>query len=715
MTKTRIIFSAALVAGACFAQEPARLDPTVTPQAMADTLRQQLAEIRALRVKALVVGEDDTGIALLSTEDGRTLGGGQQEAAVVRPGSTVQMDYNGTPVRMLIQSVSSEGVRIETPSLDEQVLVAGSFKPLPPPPRSAKNTRYLRYIEAKDLSLDTTLKLIADQSDANLSVSDKAAQERVSVFLRNVTVAVAVEEICRSKNLWFRTDETSGIIRISTMEEYEKGLSSFREEVSETFTLLYPNVFEVASAIYGLYPDRVMLSMGDDNMDDQDTRDITRRLQRFSVLASGSSSGLLNNNIGGGSINSVGSYGGGYSSYGGYGGYSSRNNILMLGPNGTYDFRPRETYSQLTADDAKLLELSRLSGQTALEQTAQNLRENNATIFVTASKRNNMLIVRTSDPKIMSEIRALVHRLDIPTPMVLLEVRILQLAINDDFTSSFEYAFHKDYSIGGEDVAFRAGFPGLDPLIAAPNTDAMTFQFVSDVLSARIQLLAKEGRVKTMATPSLLIANNEVSRLFIGEERPMVRNITSETVVNQETVVTVPQTEMQYQPVGTMLLITPSINADRTVSLRLLQENSKILKGDATIPIVTANGEVQNVAIDVISSRSISGTFIAKDEMVVAAGGLIEEEDSYHESKVPLLGDIPFLGWLFKSKTKTKLRSEMIILIKPHVIVTPSESEAISQRFLQGAAEHPAIDGRPSLDVLRPIPKEKGLLLPEID
>lgn len=388
------------------------------------------------------------------------------------------------------------------------------------------------------------------------------------------------------------------------------------------------------------------------------------------------------------------------------------NNLLMQGggsgQNTVIDTRARQSFSKLTPNDAKELErLMRQSGTNATSAAAEAYREKSASIFVTVSRRNNLLVVRTGDPEVMKEIRGLVRRLDVPTPMVLLEVRVLQLSINNDLTTSFQYEFNKNFSVNSKTVQTTGGFPGFNPLGTAADSASMSFQILSDHLNARIQLLEKDGHVKTLATPTLLTANSEASRLFIGEERPMVKNITSQTVVNDNNTVTTPQTETELQLVGTTLLITPNINADRTVTLRLLQENSKILKNDATIPIATSEGTVQNVAIDVVSSRSVSGTFVAKDEMTVAVGGLIEESVEDQQSKIPLLGSIPYLGWFFRSTEKAKARSELILLIKPHVISTPSEGEAISQRVMSGLSAHPAADGRPSLNIYKIAPSEQ--------
>lgn len=690
---------------------------------MTDTLRAQLAEFRAITIHALVVGTDRAGVAILTTGKGTPLVSAsavnaRSETPTVRAGTAVVMDANGIPVRMVVKSVTADGVEIEAATLTERLFIPGSFKSVPATDNPAPG--FLRYLECKDLPLETILRLIADQTGTNLSASSEAAKEPITVFLRNIPAETAVEEICRTRNLWFRKDETTGIIRVTTMKEYETNLSSFREESIESFTLLYPNVFEVASVIYGLYPERVMLSLGEEEILEDETRDITRRFERLNTISSSSSSGLLNSQSGGGSsVSGVGGYGGGSSGYGGGGLSSLGNGLTMRNRNGenSVDLRNRESFGKLTPNDAKELEkIMHLGDTNATQRLIDAYREKNADIFVTASRRNNLIVIRTGDPQVMSDIRELIQRLDVPTPMVLLEVKVLQLSLNNDFTSSFEYEFNKTFNVNATTpTETTAGFPGFNPLATAARTDSMSFQVLSDNLKVRIQMLEKDGHVTTLATPTLLTANSEVSRLFIGEERPMVRNISSQTVVNNENVVTTPQTQTELQPVGTMLLITPNINADRTVTLRLLQENSKILKNDATIPVATSAGLVQNVPIDVVSSRSISGTFVAKDDLTVAIGGLIEETESNQQSLIPFLGRLPYLGWFFRSTEKVKSRSELIILIKPHVISTPSEGEAISQRIMKELSAHPAADGRPSLNVYKGTPSNKRSLGAESD
>ena len=349
------------------------------------------------------------------------------------------------------------------------------------------------------------------------------------------------------------------------------------------------------------------------------------------------------------------------------------------------------------------------------DQVVAAYQDQPANIFVTVSRRNNMVVVRTSDEHALAAIRELIRRLDVPTPTVLLEVKILSLDLDDGFQSNFDYQFGGVVSGGGTAAQTLGGFTSGEIAPAAAGTmtpggtglqsGTMTFQVVNEYFRARMQLLESKGRVKTMATPMLLTANNEVSRLFLGEERPRLRDISSQTITMDNASAVAPDTDFDYVPVGTTLLITPNINSDRTVTLRMLQENSSITTGGATVPIVVTSSNqtsVQNVPIDVVSSRSISGTFVAKDNMAVAVGGLIQETVSNEREQVPLLGKIPVLGALFRRTTTSKSRQELIVMVRPHIINTPSEGEAISRELLKDLSIHPAApEAKPSLGTFK--------------
>jgi len=222
----------------------------------------------------------------------------------------------------------------------------------------------------------------------------------------------------------------------------------------------------------------------------------------------------------------------------------------------------------------------------------------------------------------------------------------------------------------------------------------LIFQYISDTFSARLQLLESKNRVTELATPMILTANNEVSQVFVGQQVPINTSFNGgQTVATVSGAVTTPATTgIQFTPIGTTLLVTPSINADRTVTLRVLQEDSLINPQGATVLIPTGTG-FEDQSVDVVASRSVSGTFVAKDRIPVVIGGLISEDIHANSTGVPGLSKIPLLGQLFRRDDKGRSRSELIVIIKPYIINTPAEAEGISRELLKTNSIHPNATG----------------------
>jgi general secretion pathway protein D len=525
--------------------------------------------------------------------------------------------------------------------------------------------------------------------------------------------------LCRANNLSFHFDETNRVVRVVTLDEFQKSLTSFSDQQTKVFTLLYPNPVLVAEAISNLYGDRVKLSLGEGNSYDE-LQDLQGRFSKFDLIDQrsqgfGTNSSQLGTSANGGlgttsgSIGSGGYGSGGYGASGGYGGssggYSQQQTYNQQrsgnNPNGN-DIN--DDLGHLTTEQANRLARSLAQNPEAADQ--QNIldayRKRRTSIYITVIRRNNNIIVRTSDVETMNEIGKLIERLDVPTSLVMLEVKVLAINLTDSFNSEFDFQFSN-----GSGVA--AGFTSGD--IIAPPADSLSgaaaraasltpggtglqpgnaiFQVVSNNFRARLQALETKNRVTQLAAPLLLTANNEVSRLFVGEEYPIVQNITSQTVVNNNTSTTSPNTTINFQPVGTTLLLTPNINADHTVTLRVLQENSQVITGGATIPIVTGNGTIQSQPVDIVSTRTFSGTVVAKDGLSLAIGGLISEQVNDQRNEVPILGKLPVLGVLFRQQTTGRTRTEFVIMIRPFILNTPAESEALSQKLMKELSIHP--------------------------
>ena len=588
-------------------------------------------------------------------------------------------------------------------------------------PLCAEETVMLERVDFRGLALRDAFRVLAAQTKMNLVATPDAGKTEISIYLSNVPAEAAIEEICKSNNLWFRKDEKSGIVRVMTVQEFQRNLVTFREEKTEVFTLLYPNSIEIGMAIRDLFGSRVQLSFGREGQR-EDQNDLESRFDRFDLIDQRSQGiGLF------GSDSGLGGTNGRSGSVGSSSAISTRSQLLrseaiqrnVAGresqPNRNTDGSELRT---LTAEQAQSVQkaLEKDPNSPEAQLALQPYVNRQADIFVTLNRRNNLVLVRTSDLKALEEIRVLIKRLDIPTPMVMLEVKVLSLDLSDGFDSVFDFQMSngRDTAAGftsGNIVQPPADFvsgtakrlASLTPGGTGLNPTDLIFQFVNDNFRARLQALETKNRVTTIATPLLLTSNNEVSRLFIGEERPIIRNISSNVTSNNNTTTTAPNTTVEFRPVGTTLLITPSINSDGTVTMRLLQENSTINKGGATIPVVSGSGLVQNQVVDVVATRTVSGTIVAKHGLCVAVGGLIEENVADTRSQVPVLGKIPVMGILFRKQNTERGRHEMVILVRPFILSTPAEADEIRKKLNSELSIHPkAQDPVGTLDTFTP-------------
>ncbi|HZZ71262.1 MAG TPA: hypothetical protein VFE24_03360 [Pirellulales bacterium] len=620
--------------------------------------------------------------------------------------------------------------------------VAPGAEEVPPPSNAAgpaiapaqlaapPGTAPLELIEFRDIPLDEALRSLSDQSGLKIVPSAEAAKVHVSLYLRDVQPTVALDALTKANGLYYKQDRANGIIRIYTTKEYENDLGSFREERTEVFTLLYPNPVDVAYAIRGLFGTRVQFSLGADDQLAYD--DLSQRFNRFDLvdarnqgLGSEGGGGFGRSNSTGNGFTGSGIGGTGSSSFGRSGilggslaGGTGITSLNGLGSQfGQNEFNaPQNQQPQgatkldnLTPDQIQQLEKARNSAAPEDQQAIDELlRSRRARIYVTVIRRNNQVVVRTSDDQIMNRIRELICNLDVPTPLVLLEVKVMSIQLDDDFSSVFDYQFTDAHTVAGSFTAGNILAPAADVLSPADRRNSqagiglssssagtsrdLIFQYVSANFRARMQLLENNNRVTDLTTPLLLTANNEVSRIFIGETVPITTGFTSNQIVAGGVVnTTVSGTPIvELRDVGQSLLITPNINADRTVTLRIAQENSKINPGGGMIPVPT-NGATgfTNVPVDTVQRATVSGTVVAKDGLAVALGGLIDESLNDNRSEIPILGKIPVIGFFFRSQMTNRSRHELVIMIRPYVFNTPAESAALSHDLVQDLSLHP--------------------------
>ncbi|NLX60120.1 MAG: type II secretion system protein GspD [Phycisphaerae bacterium] len=541
----------------------------------------------------------------------------------------------------------------------------------------------LRALNLKNVTLQSALWTLSRETGQNIVCTEEAGKRSVSLFLQGVSVPTAVETLCHVSGLWFRYDEQRHVTRLMTRDEYLQDLVVRPEVFTRTFTLLYPNATLVARQIEDLFEDRVELSLGTDE-----------RLSESGTSSDASGSGSYYNWD---STRSDNRYGGGLYRTEGTGFYGGR----------------RTQLTDRSSDELRALEEARrkdtqsgLTGAEPASKVQQELVRQDRTqrIYVSVNRPNNMILVRTADREAIDEIAALIADVDRPTSQVLLEVKILEVTLADGFHSVFDFnaAFGQPTSGNANGQPLNPLTPGATPDTVAGNIigtvnssvsaagNSFVYQFMNSYIQLRLQLLESQNRVQSIGAPLLMCANNEVSNIFVGEKRPMLRTYSLDTVTAENGITTqilVPEVEMV--DVGSSLEITPRINADRTVSLRIGQSISSLTTNGATLPNPMGGAPL---TVDTTFNTDIDAVVVARDRMTIALGGLIQTTQSQAENKVPVIGDLPGVGLLFRQKVQQQIKTERVLLITPYVMMAPDEAAGPSRERLLALSSHPFLE-----------------------
>jgi general secretion pathway protein D len=503
-------------------------------------------------------------------------------------------------------------------------------------------------------------------SGCKVMVSQKAAETQVSFYLADTDVEETLRSICSAYELWYRKLSGSAMIQIMTQTEYQQGLNLYAEEEVVVIPILYPTPDEIGESLAALFPDRVVWDPPDDFAEDQMDQ-IEDALDRMDTIADRAT--IVTDSDSGTSSSS-----------------SSSRSSSSDSEGASLD----ETYTRQTSELA-------IQQQRALQQES-GTSTRPGLVYISSFPSANRLILRSSDSASLERIKKVVSELDQPPPQVLLEVKVLELVLSDEESVGVDWLFEAGDLSGGRSTGITDDAGGLimsatDYLVqqgTGIDESAACFSLVTEQISARLQMLQESQSIKNIATPNLMVADNEASRIFIGTESTVLEKVESSVTYygdDNENFTTSYTVDSSRERIGTTLLITPKIHADRSVTIRILQEESEL--GDTQTIQYGEDSDASFLAQDV-DERSVVSTVLAQDGQTIAIGGLIREEDESTDSGFPILKDLPLIGSLFKTSSTCTLRSELLILIRPHVVLAPGEGGVLSEAYLQEHSQHPA-------------------------
>lgn len=360
-------------------------------------------------------------------------------------------------------------------------------------------------------------------------------------------------------------------------------------------------------------------------------------------------------------------------------------NLIAYQPRNTLAPSIAETLQQV--NDAEQARIESLGEQISPQRRME--RE-----FSAVANEDANTIVINADRRFESDVRRIVNELDKPPPQVSIEVQIIEVTMDSSLDLGVEFAFQDlQFAKAGPNDTNTFDYVGGTDLGAAGGTlGGFTFTITGADFNFLLRTLQSEGNINVLSRPQIVAMDNQEASFEIINDVPFV-NSTSTTSAGQIT------TSVDRTEVGIILTVTPQINPDGFVRLKIRQEVSDIADSSIAVgPGVTAPVFFRRVADTTVS---------VKDSETVVLGGLIQTRDSRSETKVPVIGDLPLLGPLFRNQNESSRRTELLIVLTPRVIRTVEDFHDVSvdeRDTMQGLPQEFLTS--PSLGTLRVTPVE---------
>lgn len=317
---------------------------------------------------------------------------------------------------------------------------------------------------------------------------------------------------------------------------------------------------------------------------------------------------------------------------------------------------------------------------------------NNGTVgeaMISVDPETRRLIVIT-DEETGQYVGQVITNLDQPKPQVLIKVVFVEVTRNDSLDFGVEGSYNHSFGnsfFGGFMTNFTVASNNVVPSSITPSTSrsvgsvsnvfglassgagqsgAGLYSIMGSDYTVLLRAIAQKGRMEVLSRPSILARNNQPATITVGQSVPLITSTTYSALNN------LPISSYSYTSVGIILRVTPFINSDKMVEMIVSPQISEL--ADRSLWVQTAPG----VFAPVIDTRSADTVVVTPDSQTVIIGGLMRKAKMQSESKIPLLGDIPLLGNLFKHKTRSDEKTELMIFLTPHIITYPSQVAALT-------------------------------------
>ena len=334
-------------------------------------------------------------------------------------------------------------------------------------------------------------------------------------------------------------------------------------------------------------------------------------------------------------------------------------------------------------------------------------------VRISADKATNSLIIM-ADKEDYMVLEEVIKKLDIPRSMVYIEALIMEVDMNKSLNIGIDWTAFGKASLGGKETLVGGGFAGGFPQPTDLLQGGLTLGMVTEPLTiagvtvsnitAIINAVKTDDDFRILSTPQILTTDNEEARIVVGENRPFQTRSTTD--VSGGTF-----ESFEYRDVAKTLKITPHVTEDRLVRMQI---NLEVTTINQAATLTTSS------TLPVTNKRTVDTTVIVKDDQTIVIGGLIDDTSTANENKVPALGDIPLLGWLFRNKSLNNIKTNLYIFITPRVIKNPEDAiriyqgkkeeiDTIKEGSFKFHEKHPADAKNEEEKIPQPIPEPKTI------
>ena len=298
-------------------------------------------------------------------------------------------------------------------------------------------------------------------------------------------------------------------------------------------------------------------------------------------------------------------------------------------------------------------------------------------VEIIPDESNNAIVFKANN-RDYKKVQAILKQLDIQPRQVLINVLIAEIKLNGALNYGIEWFLNKNIgSLGGSTGDYTVQ-GALDEKRSKPINKALgentgfflTIYDPAQFMRGLVYALGSDSDVNILSAPNILALDNTEAVIEVGEDVPTITGSTTSAVAGSTVTNTV-----QYRKTGILLTVTPHINSSGLVKMELVQEVSK--RGEY-------QKELQNY---IFLSRRADTSLVVEDKQTVVMAGMMDSQVTNSNSGIPFLKDIPVLGYLFGGTTKINEKTELIMMITPHVIKNRSQADEITREFSQKVKE----------------------------